>query len=69
MAKYVNPIPYIDKAKKFELRLALEFSEVMEVQQAKEAAEYLLGLDKETLARAFACTKQFAVYPDSEAEI
>lgn len=67
MSKYINPIPYIDKAKQFEIRLRVTLDEVTEVQRAKEiVADYILGLSKEDLIKGLACTKQFAVYPESE---
>ena len=67
VGKYVNPIPYIDKAKKFEMRLIVTLDEVTDVQRAKEiVADYILGLSKEYLIKGIACTQQFAVYPESE---
>lgn len=67
VGKYVNPIPYIDKAKKFEMRLIVTLDEVTDVQRAKEiVADYILGLSKEDLIKGIACTQQFAVYPESE---
>lgn len=66
VGKYVNPIPYIDKAKKFEMRLSVTLDEVTDVQRAKEiVADYILGLSREDLIKGLACTKQFAVYPES----
>lgn len=61
---YINPIPYIDMAKKFEMRLGVTFDEPIEVEKAKErVAEYILGLSKEELIKALSCT-MFPVYPD-----
>ena len=66
VGKYVNPIPYIDAAKKFEMRLIVTLDEVTEVQRTKEiVADYILGLSKEDLIKGIACTQQFAVYPES----
>ena len=66
MGKYINPIPYIDMAKQFEIRLIVTLDEVTEVQRAKEiVADYILGLSREDLIKGIACTKQFAVYPES----
>ncbi len=63
---YVNPIPYIDQAKKFEFRFAISFDELLDVEEAKDiAAEYLLGLSKEQLKKGLAC-KTFPVYPESK---
>lgn len=63
---YVNPIPYIDQAKKFEFRFSISFDELLDVEEAKDiAAEYLLGLSKEELKKGLAC-KTYPVYPDSK---
>lgn len=66
MGKYVNPIPYIDKAKEFEMRFSVSLDEVTDVHRAKEiVAEYILGLSREDLIRGLVCTQQYAVYPES----
>lgn len=61
---YINPIPYIDAAKKFEMRLSVSLDEVSEVSKAKEiVAEYILGLSKEDIIKALSC-KMYPVYPE-----
>lgn len=68
MAGYVNPIPHIDEAKQFEMRLSVSLDEVTEVGKAKEiVADYILGLSKEDIIKHLAC-KQFPVYPESKFE-
>lgn len=70
MSKYVNPIPYIDKGKKFEMRIRLESDELVDVEVAKEEiADFILGMDKETLMGWINCTKIYAVYPDIEEDV
>ena len=61
---YVNPIPYVDAAKEFELRLKLHFDEVIEVDEAKKyAAEFIKNCSVEELCEHLSC-KMFPVYPD-----
>lgn len=65
---WVNPIPYIDKAKKFEMRLSVSLDEVTEIDKAKEVvAEYLLSLSKEDIIKSLSC-KMFPVYQGSKFE-
>lgn len=65
MGKYINPIPYIDMAKEFEIRLGLHFEEPLDVARAKDiAADYILGLSKEDLKKTLSC-KAYPIYPDS----
>lgn len=65
---WVNPIPYIDKAKKFEMRLSVSLDKVTEISEAKEiVAEYILNLSKEDIIKALSC-KMFPVYPESKFE-
>ena len=47
----MNPIPYIDKGKAFELRLRVVFDDVVEVNEGRrKAAEYIQSMDVETLS-------------------
>ena len=62
---YVNPIPYIEKGKKFEMRLAFEFDELVEVDEAKRiVAEEIKKMPVEQLAKALSCSKIYPVYPE-----
>ena len=66
MSSYINPIPYIDMGKEFEIRLSLHFEELLDVDKAKDiAADYILGLSKEDLKKVLSC-KTYPVYPDSK---
>lgn len=61
---YVNPIPYIDEGKEFEMRLRVVFDDVVEVSEGKrKAAEFIKNMQVENLAQAFSCTVIKAVYP------
>ncbi len=61
---YINPIPYIDKAKKFEMRLHINLNEVTEINEAKSiVADYILSLSKEGLCNMLSC-EMFPVYPN-----
>lgn len=61
---YVNPIPYVDKGKEFEMRLAVTFDNLVEVEEAKlRTAEYIKGLPVEELKQIIVCTDIKAVYP------
>lgn len=65
MAKYINPIPYLDNAKEFEMRLKVELDVVTEVDQAKGiVADYIIGLSKDEIIKALSC-KKFPVYPEN----
>lgn len=65
---YINPIPYIDEAKKFEMRLSVSLDNVTEVSKAKEiVAEYILGLSKEDIVKSLSC-KMYPVYPKEGSE-
>ena len=61
---YINPIPYIEAGKEFELRLKVVFDEVVELETAKKsAAEYIKGLPMEDLEKSLACLEIKPVYP------
>lgn len=61
---YVNPIPYIEAGKEFELRVKVTFDEVVEVGEArKRAAEFIKNMPIEELASALSCLGIKAVYP------
>lgn len=61
---YINPIPYIDKAKKFEMRLSVSLDQVTEVNEAKGiVADYILGCSKEQIVNGLSC-ELFPVYPE-----
>lgn len=63
MEKYINPIPYIDAAKEFEMRIKVKLDTVTEVDRAKQiVAEYILGLTKDEIIKALSC-EIFPVYP------
>lgn len=62
---YINPIPYIDAGKEFEMRLTAKFTDVMEVGEAKlRIAEYIKSLPVEQIVAFLSCTKIKAVYPE-----
>ena len=64
MGKYINPIPYVDKAKRFEIRLSIKLDELTDVEHAKEiAADYILSMDRKKLIDSLGC-ELFPVYPD-----
>ncbi|MCI8564324.1 MAG: hypothetical protein HFH69_12575 [Lachnospiraceae bacterium] len=61
---YVNPIPYIDEGKEFEMRLRVVFDDVVEISEGKrKAAEYIKNTPVEKLVKTFSCTDIKAVYP------
>lgn len=63
---YINPIPYIDMAKEFEIRIKLVSDEVIDEESAKsKCAEYIKSLSIDEL-RKIISVKTFAVYPDNE---
>ena len=67
---YINPIPYIDEAKEFEMRIHVKLNEATDTRRAKEiVAEHILGLSKEELITWISCVKQYAVYPDSALKV
>ena len=62
--KYVNPIPYIDMGKEFEIKLKVKLDDVIDVEQGKLlCAKYLKSTDIETLCKHMA-VKIMPVYPD-----
>ena len=62
---WVNPIPYVDAGKEFEMRLHVKLDQVTEANKAIElVADYILGLSKEELIKGIACTKSYAVFPE-----
>lgn len=64
---YVNPIPYVDKGKKFEMRIAFRFDEPIDVAEAKRiVAEEIKKLPVEQLAAAISCEKIYPVYPGED---
>ena len=63
---YVNPIPYIDMGKEFEMRLTAKFNEVIELEEAKlRVAEYINDLPAEEIVRFLSCSLIKTVYPES----
>lgn len=63
---YINPVPYLDMTKEFEIRLKLVSDEVLEVNEAKrKCAEYIQSLPIDELCKLLRATL-FPVYPDSE---
>lgn len=63
---YINPIPYIEAAKQFEMRLSASLDTLTEVSEAKEiVADYILGLSKEEIIKALSC-KTYPVYPNDK---
>ena len=61
----MNPIPYIEAGKEFELRVKVTFDEVVEVKEArKRAAEFIKNMQIEELASALSCLNIKAVYPN-----
>lgn len=63
---YVNPIPYIDMGKEFEMRLTAKFNEVIELEEAKlRVAEYIKDLPAEEIVRFLSCSRIKTVYPES----
>ena len=63
MAKYINPIPYLDKAKEFEMRIKIKLDTVTEIDQAKEiVADYIQNMPKSEIIKALSC-EMFPVYP------
>lgn len=63
--RYINPIPYIEAGKKFEMRLTARFDEVIELNEAKlRIAEYIKSLPVEQIVAFLSCTKIEAVYPE-----
>ncbi|MCM1220626.1 MAG: hypothetical protein NC548_39675 [Lachnospiraceae bacterium] len=63
MGKYINPIPYIDQAERFEIRFSVELNELTDVRDAKEiVADYILSMDKQKLIDSLSC-EIFPVYP------
>lgn len=61
---YINPLPYIDMAKEFEIRIKLISDEVIEEESAKiKCAEYIKSLSIDELCKILS-VKTFAVYPD-----
>ncbi len=66
---YINPIPYIDAGKEFEMRLTAKFDEVIELGEAKlHIAEYIKSLPVEQIVPYLSCTKIKAVYPEKGAQ-
>lgn len=62
--RYINPIPYVDKGRKFEMRIACEFAEVIEVEEAKrQVAEWIRALPVEEIVKVLSCAKIQPVYP------
>lgn len=54
--KYINPIPCVDMAKKFEIRLVVSFDKMLPAEDAKEiVADYILSMDKDKLKNALKC--------------
>ena len=61
---YINPIPYIDVAKEYEIRIKLVSDEVIEYEKAKiKCAEHIKSLSIDELCQIMS-VKIFAVYPD-----
>lgn len=61
---YANPIPTIDVGKKFEMRLDMEFKQLVSVEEAKlRTARYILEQTPETLASWLCCTRTKPIYP------
>lgn len=49
---YINPIPYIDMAKEFEIRIKLISDEVIDEEKAKiQCAEYIKSLSTDALCK------------------
>lgn len=64
---YINPIPYIDEAKEFEMRIRLVSDEVIPEEEAKrKAAEYIKSLSVRELCTKWISCKTFPVYPDKK---
>lgn len=64
LGKYINPIPYIDRAKRFEMRLLVSLDELTEIDEAKEiVADFILSMDKDKLKDSLSC-EIFPVYQD-----
>ena len=62
---YVNPIPYIDAGKEFEIRLRVVFDDVVEVKEGKRrVAEYIKSMDVEAILQSLSCVSIKAVYPE-----
>lgn len=65
MAKYINPIPYLDKAKEFEMRIKIKLDTVTGIDQAKEiVADYIQNMPKSEIIKALSC-ETFPVYPEN----
>lgn len=63
--KYINPIPYIDEAKEFEMRISVVSNEVLPEKEAKlKCAEFIKSLSVEELAEKWISCKIFPVYPE-----
>ena len=61
---YVNPVPAIDAGKKFELRLMLNYDELIPVDTAKRrVAEFIKDQDVNILAGWIQCVEVHALYP------
>ena len=64
---YVNPIPYLDEGKEFEMRIRVVSNEVLPEEEAKrKCAEFIKSLSVEELAEKWISCKSFPVYPDSK---
>lgn len=62
--KYINPIPYADAAKEFEMRIKIKLDTVTGIDQAKGiVADYIQNMPKSEVVKALSC-KTFPVYPE-----
>lgn len=63
-ASYINPIPYVDAAKKFEMRIKINLDTVTGIDQAKGiVADYIQNMPKSEIVKALSC-ETFPVYPE-----
>lgn len=64
-ANYINPIPYVDAAKEFEMRIKIKLDTVSEIDKAKEiVADYIQNMPKSEIVKALSC-QTFPVYPEN----
>lgn len=62
--KYLNPIPYLDAAKEFELRIRLVSDEPISEKDAKrKTAEFIKNMTVDEISRWLSC-KSFPIYPE-----
>jgi predicted membrane-bound dolichyl-phosphate-mannose-protein mannosyltransferase len=62
---YINPIPYLDEAKEFEMRIRVVSDEVIPADEAKrKVAEFIKSLSVEELCEKWIACKMFPVYPN-----